>query len=264
VPEIARSWAWALIARRGFRADSSGFLLVNPMKSGDGFAVRICVGKLQSAFERADNILTQDMLDMFGVVMHMVRRDLCGMCEVQFPQTVISDDGTGAFPTCGSQGEAVVLDGCEVMTDKCPDIRLDFFKSSSPSFSQLAQGDAVSHEGVGLESVVDGFEGVFTSDTTATIGMFQPAGNDAHAWGEEEGGGKNGTGSEHDARARGEIRCKERKKGSKDSGYNSQCGTEENHAMKPVCEEKGGGGGGDEHGGDENDTDSLQGNHDGE
>ena len=59
----------------------------------------------QAPLEFSDCRFAQHVLDLLGVVMHVVWRDLGGMREVQLPQSMVPDNGTGSLPSGRCQSD---------------------------------------------------------------------------------------------------------------------------------------------------------------
>ena len=78
-------------------------------KAGDGPAVRVDAGVVEGALKRAHDFLTQHVLNLLGVIVHMVGRNLGLIGKVQFPETVIADNLAGALPALGRKMHLVAV-----------------------------------------------------------------------------------------------------------------------------------------------------------
>ena len=78
-------------------------------KAGDGPTVRVDAGVIKGTLKRAHDFLTQHVLNLLGVIVHMVGRNLGFVGKVQLPEAVIADNLTGALPAIGRKVHLVSL-----------------------------------------------------------------------------------------------------------------------------------------------------------
>src|SRR5688572_4138446 len=57
-------------------------------------AVRVGRGVFQAALQFPHYFFAEHMLNLFGILMNVVSRDLCGIRQVEFPKAMIAHDGT--------------------------------------------------------------------------------------------------------------------------------------------------------------------------
>jgi hypothetical protein len=77
--------------------------------TGNELAVRVPHREIETAFNLADDIISQDVFNHLCVIVDMVDLIMRRMGQVEFPEPVVSDDPAGGFPTPGCQEEALFL-----------------------------------------------------------------------------------------------------------------------------------------------------------
>ena len=125
-------------------------------KARDGPAVGIDAGVVKGALKRAHDFLTQHVLNVLGVIVHVVRRNLGLVGEVQLPEAVIANNLTGALPALGRKMHliAILMQCGEIMPRQFGRKAAGIFFRLIPAFSQLAQGNALALKVARLEHVV--------------------------------------------------------------------------------------------------------------
>src|SRR5687767_14882114 len=94
--------------------------LVDHRGARNGFAVRVASCVIESFLELPDNVLTEDMFNFFGVLVHVVRGDLGRIGEIKLPEAVVADDGGGALHACRGEEHKVafVVSGGKAVSDE--------------------------------------------------------------------------------------------------------------------------------------------------
>jgi hypothetical protein len=111
----------------------------------DQFAVRVSPGVVEALFQLPNRLFSQDVLDLLGVLMHVIGGDMGGIGQVKLPQAMISNDLARTLPTFGSEKCRVAIAGEShvLMTSECVDRAVSFFQCLAPSLRQLAGADLV-------------------------------------------------------------------------------------------------------------------------
>ena len=70
-------------------------------------SVRITIGMIEHLLQPTDQILTENVLDLFRITVDMVRGDAGFLREKQFPKSVVANDLCGTLRSRRRQGQAV-------------------------------------------------------------------------------------------------------------------------------------------------------------
>ena len=78
-------------------------------KAGNGPAVGVDAGVIKGTLKRTHDFLTQHVLNLLGVIVHMVGRNLGLIGKVQLPEAVIANNLTGALPALGRKMHLIAI-----------------------------------------------------------------------------------------------------------------------------------------------------------
>src|ERR1700752_1725223 len=92
---LERDYPWFLMVRRASKAGRTGLngmpsgCKLDVFQAGDQPAMRIAPGVIEPLFKLANRLFPQNVLNFLGVFMHVISCDVCGVGQIELPQTVI-------------------------------------------------------------------------------------------------------------------------------------------------------------------------------
>src|SRR6185503_10241977 len=149
----------------------------------NAFAMRIFGDVREVAFQLADGFFTEDVLDLFGVLVDVVGGNLGGVGEIQFPEPVIADDRTGKLPAGRREKDhvAFLVQRDEAMAAQILGLPFDVLDGFAPALAQFTQRDTFTFEITRLEHVIDGLQRVLTLNTPGARTLTNPTNEEAMA-----------------------------------------------------------------------------------
>ena len=205
-------------------------------KTRDEFAVRVVPSVVEPLFQLPHRLFSKDVLDLLGVLMHVIGGHMRCVGQIKLPQTMISDDLARTLPAFGSEKCRVAIAGQSeiLVTAQSVELAVSFFQGLAASLRQLAGAHLVGFEFLIFQDMVNRFERVFAGDASRARTLPPPASNDSMAWTEKEPDGKNRRCRQHHERARWQISTDKGKERPRRAGNHSEKRREDKHCPEAI------------------------------